>query len=109
MEFITVDVGVYTALQIDLSEFDFTDIEEVIFTIKNKPVPEETIIVERTFNSSGVYDIVISPEESVLLTDGAMYDFNAVYIDGNRFKISENGRIILRPCVGCCLDDEEQS
>lgn len=100
MDFIIVDVGVFTALQIDLSEFDFTDIDEVIFTIKNQPVPNESVIVERTFISSGVFDIIISPEESVKLTDGAVYDFNAVYTDGNRFKISENGKVILRPSVG---------
>ena len=106
MEFIIVDVGVFTALQIDLTEFDFTDVEEVIFTIKNKPVPEENVIVERTFVTPGIFDIIISPEESVKLTDGAVYDFNAVYTDGNRFKISENGKVILRPSVGDCLDDE---
>ena len=100
MDFIIVDVGVYTALQIDLSEFDFTDIEKVIFTIKNQPVTNENVIVERTFVSSGVFDIIISPEESVKLIDGAVYDFNAVFTDGNRYKISETGKVILRPSVG---------
>lgn len=106
MEFITVDVGVCTALQVDLSEFDFTDVEEVIFTIKNNPAPMETVIVERTFKSPDVHDVVIRPEESVKLTDGAMYDFDKVYVNGNRFKVSETGRVILRRCVGCSMDDE---
>lgn len=100
MDFIIVDVGVHTSLQIDLTEFDFSDVAEVIFTIKNQPVPEESVIVERTFVSSGIFDIIINPEESVKLTDGAVYDFNAVYTDGKRFKISENGKVILRPSVG---------
>ena len=43
---------------------------------------------------------MITPKESVKLTDGAMYEFNQILEDGTRLKITENGRIKLRKSVG---------
>ena len=100
MQQIRIDVGVYTALEIDLSGFDFTGIEKLIMTVKNSPVETSAVLFEREFAEPKVYTEYITPEESLKLVHGALYDFNKVLVDGKRLKLGDNGKIELRKGCG---------
>lgn len=104
MKELKIDVGVFTLLHINLTDIDFTGIKEIVFTVKNTSHPNAPVIIERTFTESGFYEVLITPKESVKLTDGALYDFNQILEDGTRLKITENGRIKLRKSVGDSFD-----
>lgn len=104
MQDIRIDIGVCTALDIDLSTVDFTGVEGVIFTVKNYPIPEAPEIIERTFTEPGKHKIVITPEESLELKTTAEYDFCTVLTSGEKFKLTENGKVVLRKAVGDCVD-----
>lgn len=105
MQNIRVDIGVCTALDVDLSTVDFTGIKEVVFTIKNYPTPEAPEIVERRFTEPGVHEVVITPEESLALTITAEYDFTMILTDGKKFKMTDNGKVTLRKAVGDSIDN----
>ena len=105
MEDIRIDIGVCTALTIDLTEFDFTGIEKVIFTIKNYASVSVPPIVEREYTTAQIYNEIISPAESLQLKAGAVYDFDIVLTNGKRFKETDNGKIILRKGVGDCINE----
>ena len=79
---------------------DFTDIEKIIFTIKNSDDLKTPVIVEKVFKEPGFYEVIITPSESLKLKEGALFDFNQVLKDGTRYKISNTGKIILRKGVG---------
>ena len=100
MNVLRIDVGVHTLLHINLSNVDFTGIKEIVFTVKNFSRVESPPIIKRVFREPGFYEVMISPEESLLLFHGAEYDFNQVLTDGTRLKISDTGKIILRQSVG---------
>jgi hypothetical protein len=104
MKDIKIDVGVCTALKIDLSSVDFTGIEGVIFTVKNYPDPNSPEVIERLFTESGVHEVIITPEESLALKMTAEYDFCVQLADGKRYKLTENGKVQLRKAVGDCID-----
>ena len=106
MKDIRIDVGVCTALSINLEKIDFTGIEKIILTVKNLPSFKSKAIIEREFTEAKVYEIIITPEESAKLCDNAVYDFNKVLLDGKRQKITDNGRVVLRRGVGDCIDDD---
>lgn len=103
MKDIRIDVGLCTALDVDLSTVDFTGIKEVVFTIKNYPTPDAPEVIERFFTEPGVHEVVITPEESLLLKATAEYDFCTVLEDGKKFKLTDNGKVILRKAVGDCI------
>ena len=105
MKDIRVDVGVHTVLSVNLTEFDFTGVDKVIFTVKNDATYKSEVIIEREFTEAKKYDVTIKPEESILLKHDAVYDFNAVYIDGTRHKVTNNGKVILRMSVGDCIEN----
>lgn len=105
MKDIKIDIGVCTALDINLSDVDFTGIEKVVFTVKNYPIPNAPEIIERVFTEPGVHEIVITPEESLALKATAEYDFGIVRADGKRFKLTDNGKVVLRQAVGDCIDN----
>ncbi|MEE1069066.1 MAG: hypothetical protein U0K81_01150 [Paludibacteraceae bacterium] len=105
MKDIRIDIGVCTALDIDLSTVDFTAIKAVIFTVKNYPVPDAPEVIERVFTEPGIHEVVITPEESLALKTTAEYDFCTVLEDGKRFKLTDNGKVVLRKAVGDCIDD----
>ena len=105
MENIRIDIGVCTALDIDLSAVDFTGSKEVIFTVKNYPAPDSPEIIERVFTEPGIHEIVITPEESLALKGTAEYDFCSVLEDGKRYKLTDNGKVVLRKAVGDCIDN----
>lgn len=98
MNVIRIDVGVHTILHVNLTDVDFTDIERIVFTIKNKNEPN--VIVEKVFTESGFYEVIIIPSESLKLKEGALFDFNQILKDGTRYKISDTGKIILMKGVG---------
>ncbi len=100
MQQIRIDVGVYTALEIDLSGFDFTGIKKLILTAKNRPEKTAKVLFEREYTEAKVYTEYITPEESEKIVDGAAYDFVAELVDGRRFKIGDNGKIELRRGCG---------
>ena len=103
MEDMKIDVGVYTALTVNLSKVNFENITSIVLTIKNSINPGSPIIIERTYTEAAVHPLVITPEESLQLAAGAMYDFNKIDKDGQRFKITDNGKIVLRRGVGDCV------
>lgn len=100
MDKITIDVGVHTLLLIDLTDYDFTDVEKIILTIKNSLT--ETAIIEREFATAQLHRVVIMPDESRMLKQGAVYDFNRVNKSGERFKEGDNGKVLLRRGCGQC-------
>lgn len=104
MEPITIDIGVNTALTVDLSEFNFDGIEKVVFTIKNYIRPNAPVVIERELSSATIYEIIISPEESLQLREGAVYDFDKILLDGRRYKNGENGKVLLRFGVGDSIE-----
>lgn len=101
METIIIDVGVYTPLKVDLTNYDFTGIEKLVLTIKNS-VKEDEPLIEREFTEAIIHDVYITPEESKKLILGAKYDFNIIATDGKRYKASDTGKVDLRECVGTC-------
>ena len=103
MKDIRVDVGVHTVISVNLADFDFNGVEKVVFTVKNHATYKSDVIIEREFTEAKVYNVTILPEESILLQRDAVYDFNAVFLDGSRHKITNNGKIILRMSVGDCI------
>lgn len=104
MNALRIDVGVHTLLHINLSNADFTGTSAIVFTVKNCSDVESPAIIERTFTEPGFYEVMISPEESLMLSPEAEYDFNQVLTDGTRLKISHTGKIILRQSVGDGFD-----
>lgn len=104
MRDIRIDVGVYTELTINLSNVSFEDIEKVIFTIKNRATVKSKAIIEREFTKPAIYSVIITPEDSIQLVEGAMYDFDKVLVSsGLRKKMTDNGNVILRNGVGACV------
>lgn len=100
MEQIRIDIGVYTALSIDLSEFDFTGIDKVVLTFKN--MLSNNIVCTREFTTAENHTIFITPEESKLLDQTAMYDFDILTTEGKCFKNGSNGLVVLRRGCGEC-------
>ncbi len=105
MKDIRIDVGVCTVLNVNLADVDFAGIEKVIFTVKNFASFKAEAIIEREFTEAKIHEVIIKPDESIKLTDNAVYDFNKVLVDGTRQKMTENGKVILRRGVGDCIDD----
>lgn len=104
MSTIQIDVGVDTILEIDLSNINFDGIKEIVFTIKNTPSIDSTPIVEKTFKEAKLHTIIVTAKESVCIQDGAVYDFQKVFDDDTRIKITDNGIIRLRYGVGDKID-----
>ena len=104
MDDIRVDVGVHTALEVDLTHFDFTGITKLIMTVKNFRCPG--ILFEREFSTATTHTVTITPEESKLLRDDAEYDFDILTIDGKRYKNGDNGKIVLRKGCGVCSESQ---
>ena len=104
MNDIRIDLGVYTAFSVDLTNYDFNGIKKVILTVKNKPDVNLPAIIEREFTEPKLYRIVVTPEESLLVKMGAVYDFTKVLIDDSRHKEGDNGKVILRAAVGDCIE-----
>lgn len=106
MQTITIDVGVHTFLEVDLTTFDFTGVEKVIMTVKNFIGSDQPVICERVFTTPEIHTIVITPEESKKLRNGAQFDFDRVLINGIQEKLEDNGTIILRWGCGQCHETQ---
>ena len=105
MDNIYIDKGVCTALTVDLTEFDFTGVEKVILTIKNKCEVKAPVVIEREFTEAKEYNLTITAEESLKICNIAYYDFDEVLTNGMRYKASEGvGKVILREAVGGCIE-----
>lgn len=104
MEYVRIDVGVDTILEVDLSQINFDGVKEVVFTVKNTPDIKAEPIIERKFTEAKIHEIKISAEESVRVRDNAEYDFQKTLDDGTRIKITDNGKIKLRYSVGDKID-----
>lgn len=102
MERILVDVGVHTQLEVDLSDFDFNGIKKVIMTGKNASGGD--VIFERDFSKPDKYIISIKPAESQKIDDTGEYDFDIITTDDKRYKITDNGKIVLRRGCGQCSE-----
>ena len=100
MQQIRIDVGVYTALEIDLTGFDFTGVKKLIMTAKNRPEKAAKVLFEREYTEAKVYTEYITPEESEKIADDAVYDFVKELTDGKRLKMGDNGKIELRRGCG---------
>lgn len=100
MNTITIDKDVFTAISVDLTDYDFTGITALVMSFKNYTTDDAKVLFERTFRQSGIHYFTITPQESDMLIDGAVYDFNRVMADGKRYKDGENGKIIIRRGVG---------
>lgn len=100
MKKIKIDVGVYTALEVDLTDYNFTGVDKVVLSIKNYLTLGAKIIIEREFYEAKKYEIIITPEESKQLIKGACYDFDKIMEDGKRYKETELGMIELVEVVG---------
>ena len=105
---ITVDVGVYTGVSFDISGLDWTGVESLVLTVKNTPLPGAPEIIEREFPAADysgkeVVQIIVSPEESLKLREGAVYDFCKKTETGLLFKVTDNGAVILKNGVGDCI------
>lgn len=104
MDDIRIDIGVYTSLEVDLREFDFTGISKVIMTVKNALC--SGILFEREFSTAEIHYISITPEESNSVRPDAEYDFDIVTTDGKRYKNGDNGKIVLRKGCGVCNESQ---
>ncbi len=104
MEDLRIDVGVHTAVTVDCSGVDFTGVQKLVLTVKNTPQVTAPALLVAEFSAPGVHTVVITPEQSVLLTESAQYDIVKVLTDGRRFKLTDNGKIVLRYGVGDCIE-----
>lgn len=102
MDSICIDIGVYTSLEIDLSEFDFSGVEKLVMTGKN--TFSNDVVFEREFRTAEIHVVTITPQESVRLAQNCEYDFNVVTQDGKQYKATENGAIVLREGCGRCSE-----
>ena len=103
MEKIIIDFGVYTALTVDLTEFDFTGVKEVVMTASNWLVDcKSSVIFERKYTEPIIHNEIITPDESKKITNNAYYDFDKIMTDGKRYKLSEKGKIEVRRGCGEC-------
>ena len=98
---IIIDRGVYTSLQVDLTDYDFSGIQKVVMTFKNTPLSSEPLFT-REFTEKAVHNVIITPAESKLLTVGAECDFIRVTGDNKCYKDGDNYKIKLREGCGQC-------
>ena len=98
MQELTVDVGVYTPISVDLSGFDANGVERVLLTMKNDLAPQTPVAVQRALTGTDV--VLITPEESLRLKDGARFDLTAQRTDGRLYRLGATGAVRLRRGVG---------
>ena len=104
MDDVRLDVGLYTHFVIDCSQVDFTGIEKLIFTVKNSTGLKDPPVIRREFTAGGLQDVYITPEESIQVKNNAFWDVDKVLTNGQQYKMTDNGRVVLRFGVGECID-----
>lgn len=100
METIYIDYCLHTPITVDLSEFDFTDVEKLVLTAKKYIGNSLTTIMVREYTEPNTYIEVITPEESKLFTGNVYYDFIAFMSSGEVYRASDVGKMVLRKGVG---------
>lgn len=103
-----VDVGVYTSVSFDVSGLDWTGVASLVLTVKNTALPGAPEIIEREFpaadySGANMVQVIVSPEESLKLREGAVFDFCKKTEAGLLFKVTDNGAVILKNGVGDCI------
>lgn len=109
MQVLKINVGVHTAKKFDFNNIDFTGVNKVIFTVKNGTDDSFPVIIRREIFEkdlvNGRYNCIITCEESLNLTPGAVYDFVKEVETGECFKMGRgNGRVELEYGVGRCTN-----
>lgn len=77
-----INVGVDTKLFVDLTLVDFSEISEIKWVVKNYPAPSACVVLDRTFNTADLHEIMITAEESYNIEQSAVYQFLKVMHDG---------------------------
>lgn len=98
MSSIRIDVGVYTALDVDLSGFNFTGVKKVVLTVKNKN--SEEVLILREFTAPAVHTVTVTPQESTSLSNGAINN-SAFSSDGTH--LNDHGRKAFGELIGGSL------
>lgn len=107
MQVLKIDVGLHTAKKFDLSQVNLERVESIIFTVKNGTDDSFPEIIRREIKpnelDNGRYNAVITCEESLQLTRGAVYDFVKKLDNGECYKLGRgNGTVELVYGVGRC-------
>ena len=100
METIYIDYGLHTPITVDLSEFNFDDVDKLVLTAKKYIGNTLTTIMVREYRETNTYVEVITPEESKLFGGNVFYDFIAFMKSGEVYRASDVGEMILRKGVG---------
>ena len=100
METIYIDYGLHTPITVNLSEFDFSDVDKLVLTAKKYTGNSLTTIMVREYRETNTYVEVITPEESKLFGGTVYYDFIAFMKSGEVYRASDVGKMILRKGVG---------
>lgn len=103
-----VDIGVYTDVAFNISDLDWSGVSSLILTVKNAALPGAPEIIEREFPAaeySGreIVQVIVTPDESLKLREGAVFDFCKKTEGGLLFKCTDNGAVILNNGVGDCI------
>ena len=100
METIYIDYGLYTPININLSEFNFEGVDKLVLTAKKYTGNNLTTILVKEYTSSNNYIETITPEESKLFGGTVYYDFIAFMTSGEVYRASDIGKMVLRKGVG---------
>lgn len=100
METIFIDYCLHTAITIDLSDFDFTGVSKVVLTAKKYAGNRKTTVLVREFTEAKSYTEIVTPEQSKLFNGDVYYDFIEFMKNGNVYKASDVGKMVLRKGVG---------
>lgn len=102
-----VSIGCDTIINFELGQFNWTGIEKLIFTMKNSIYDDVPVIYREITESevtNGVFEFVITAEESGNILPGAEYDIDVITSKGLRIKVGRTGWVNLRRNVGTIWD-----
>lgn len=100
MEQIYVDYLLHTPITIDLSEFDFTGVSKVVLTAKKYMYNKKYTLLVKEFTEPKIYTVTVTPEESKRFDGDVYYDFISFMTNGEVYKASDVGKMVLRKGVG---------
>ena len=100
MDTIYIDYGLHTAINVDLTEFNFDGVDKVVLTAKKYIGNTLSTILVREYTEAGAYIEIITPDESKMFSGTVYYDFIAFMTSGEVYRASEVGKMVLRKGVG---------
>ena len=100
MEEIYIDYLLHTPINIDLSDFDFTGVEKIVLTEKKYMNNKKYTVLVKEFTEAKIYTVTVTPEESKRFDGDVRYDFIAFMTNGEVYKVSDVGVMVLREGVG---------